>query len=852
MLVPISWLEEYVDLDLSIEELAHRLTLAGLEVEEIRYVGLPMPDDREEGGSDLRLHPETKVSGLSWDPERIVVGAIREVNPHPDADRLVLCRLYDGDEEHIVLTGAPNLFHLTGKGPLDEPLKVAFAREGARIFDGHKPGQQLMTLERATIRGVESYSMACSEKELGISDEHEGVIILDKDAPVGMPLVDYMGDAVFDITITPNMARNANILGVAREVSALTGAELQVPSYELEADGPPIAGRVRLEIQEPKLNPRFVLGLLEGIEVSESPYWAQLRLRLAGMRPINNVVDATNYAMLELGEPLHAFDFDVLQRRAGGETPKIITRLPEPKDELTTLDDILRELDDFTVLVADTAGPLSIAGVMGGLESEVEEGTTRVLLEGASWNMINIRRTEAAQNLQSEASYRFSRGVHPAVAELGVRRGLILMRAWAGGEIATGLVDDYPLPPALPKVAITPDDAQRWLGVPLEATEMADILRRLQFEVSMDGGNLQVIPPDHRLDIGHGVAGVADLMEEIARIYGYDRIPETMIEDELPPGYEQPQSVEVERIRDLLVDLGCQEVVTYRLTAPERERRVLPSDARPDDRPYICLSNPISTDRTVMRHSLLASVFEIIESNARWRERISIFEIGPVYWASEGEPLPEERLKLVIALTGPREPISWQESDRSAMGFFDLKGIVNSLLEGLRLEEIQYSRGKHPSFHPGKCAQVAVGEARVGVLGEVHPLVHAEYEFPESPLEVAELDVQTILSLLPEAHTVTSPPAFPPVLEDLAVVVDEDVTAEQVEAIIHRAGQPLVHDLRLFDLYRGDQVGAGKKSLAYSVVYQVPERTLTDREVARVRDRIVEALRAELSAKLRE
>jgi phenylalanyl-tRNA synthetase beta chain len=851
MQVPISWLKEYVHIDLSVEELAHRLTLAGLEVEEIRYVGLPLPEGRVEGRSGGHIHPETKVTGLSWDPEKIVVGAIHEVQPHPNADRLVLCRLHDGDEEHIVLTGALNLFHLSGKGPLEEPLKVAYAREGARIFDGHKPGQQIMTLKRAKIRGVESYSMACSEKELGISDEHEGIIILDQDAPIGMPLVDYMGDAVLDITITPNMARDANILGVAREVSALTGEELKTPSYDLKADGPPIEGRVRLEIQEPSLNPRFVLGLVESIEVAPSPYWAQLRLRLAGMRPINNIVDATNYAMLELGEPLHAFDFDVLQRRAGGQVPKIITRLPEPEEELTTLDDVSRTLDDFTVLVADTAGPLSIAGVMGGLESEVGGGTTSVLLEGASWNMINIRRTEAAQNLQSEASYRFSRGVHPAIAELGVRRGLILMQAWAGGEIAAGLMDEYPLPPEHPGVVITPKDVRRCLGLSLHASEMADILRRLEFEVSLEGETVRAIPPDHRLDIGQGVTGVADLMEEIARIHGYDRIPETMIEDELPPGFEHPRRLEVERIRDLLVDLGCQEVVTYRLTAPERERRVLPPDARPDDRPYIRLSNPISIDRRVMRHSLMASVFEIVESNARWRERISIFEIGPVYWASEGEPLPEERLKLVIAITGPREPRSWQALEQSPMDFFDLKGLVQALLEALRLAEIQYSRAEHPTFHPGKCAQVAASGVRVGVLGEVHPLVHAEYELRETPLLAAELDIQTILPLLPDENTVTSPAAFPPVLEDLAVVVDEEVTAHQVEQVIYSAGQPLVRDLRLFDVYRGDQVGPGKKSLAYSVVYQVPERTLTDPEVAKVRHQIVEALRSELSAKLR-
>ncbi len=852
MLIPLSWLEEYVEIDLSIEELAHRLTLAGLEVEEIRYVGLPLPEGPMEGRSGGHQGPETKVSGLTWDPDKIVVGAILEVTPHPNADRLVLCRLEDGDREHTVLTGAPNLFHLSGKGPLDEPLKVAFAREGARLFDGHQPGWKKMTLKRAKIRGVESYSMVCSEKELGISDEHEGIIILDGGAPVGMPLMEYMGDAVLDIAITPNVARDANILGVAREVAALTGGDVQTPSEELPAQGDPIEGRVELEIRVPKLNPRFVLGLIEGVRIGPSPYWVQRRLRLAGMRPISNIVDATNYAMLEIGEPLHAFDYDVLLARAKGDSPKIITRLPSPGEQLTTLDDVTRDLDDFTVLVADTAGPLSIAGVMGGLESEVSQSTRRVLLEGAAWNMINIRRTEAAQRLQSEASYRFSRGVHPALAEQGVRRGLTLMSQWAGGEIAAGLVDRYPIPPEDPEVRITSRDAARWLGVNLEVREMADILGRLGFEVTLEGEALRAKTPPHRLDIGEGITGMADLMEEIARIYGYDRIPETLLQDELPPQRGNDRLEAEERTRDLLVDLGFQEVVTYRLTSPEREGRILPAGSEADTRPFLRLRNPIASDRIVLRHSLLASVFEIVESNSRWRDRIALFEIGPVYWPSEGETLPEERLRLVIAMTGPRRPPSWQGGDRSPFDFFDLKGALQSLLAGLRLPDPRFARWEHPSFHPGRCSRLAVGEQWIGVLGEVHPLVRENYEFPGTPLLAADLDLDALLALLPERHTAEVPPAFPPVLEDLAVVVDEDVPAQRVEEVIRRAGQPLVQGLRLFDLYRGDQVGARKKSLAYSVIYQVPDRTLTDQEVSKIRQRIVERLKSELGAALRE
>ena len=427
MKTPISWLQEFVDIDISIPELAHRLTLAGLEVEGIRYVGLPLPDGKIEGHSGEKRGVETYVSGLAWDPEKIVVGALQEVMPHPDADRLVLCRINDGDPEHTVVTGAPNLFPFKGKGPLEEPLKVVFANEGARLYDGHVDGQKIFTLKRAKIRGVESYAMACSEKELGISDDHEGVIILDADAPTGTPLTDYMGDAVLDITLTPNIARNANILGVAREVSAITSSSLKEPSYEVLWEGSSIEGKVSIEIRSPELNPRFVFGLIEDVHVGSSPYSIQYRLLLAGMRPINNIVDASNYVMLEIGEPLHAFDYDVLVERAGGKSPRIHTRLAEKNERLTTLDGVEREMDDFTVLVADEAGALSIAGVMGGAESEVGETTKNILLEGAAWNYINIRRTVASQTLVSEASFRFERVVHPATAERGVRRCLSLM-----------------------------------------------------------------------------------------------------------------------------------------------------------------------------------------------------------------------------------------------------------------------------------------------------------------------------------------------------------------------------------------------------------------------------------------
>ncbi len=849
MKVPLTWLNDFVEIRLSVEELAHRLTLAGLEVEEIRYVGMPMPEDE----GDKRL--ETKISGFSWDPEKIVVGAVKEVMPHPNADRLVLCRLDDGEQEHTVLTGAPNLFPYLEEGELDSPLKVAYAREGATIINAYSEGNETeyTTIQRKKIRGVESYSMACSERELGISDEHEGVIILDEDAPTGMPLAEYMGDAVLDIAITPNMARAASILGVAREVAAITDAELKPPSLDVKAEGPPVEGQVQIEITDPELNPRFVLGLIKDVDRVPSPYWVQRRLRLAGIRPIDSVVDATNYTMLEIGEPLHAFDFDVLQARAEGETPTIITRTAKPGETLTTLDEVERELDTFTELVTDTAGPLSIAGVMGGAESEVGEETKHVLLEGAAWNFINIHKTVNAQNLSSEASYRFERGVHPDLASQGVLRCLEWMRKWAGGTVAEGIVDEYPLPPQDPIVRLTPEEVERWLGVGLSLEEIQDLLERLAFEVVIREGEIRAKTPPHRLDIGEGIVGRADLLEEIARIYGYDRIPETRLADDLPPQRGNRELEVEEKIRDILAGLGLREVVTYRITSPEAEARRYPPGGQPAEEPYVALENPITTDRTVLRKSLLASVLEIVENNYRVRKRMALFEIGPEFYPSQSEDsLPEEVTRLVIALTGPRTPQAWQGSDTGAMDFYDLKGIIEVMFGQLHIQGVRFERGEGVTYHPGKCALVLVGKEEVGLLGEIHPQVRDQYEFPETPLVAAELSVEGITSHVSKRYDVESIPAQPPVLEDLAIVVEEDIPAVAIADLIRQTAGDILAEVRLFDVYRGDQIGEGKKSLAYNLVYQHPERTLTDEEVRKVRESILYRLEKELDAHLRE
>ncbi len=842
MRVPFRWLLDYVDVaDIPVEDVARRITMAGLEVTALHYVGRPMPS---QGRFDF------KILGFAWDPERIVVGEVREVRPHPNADRLVLAVVYDGQQEHVVVTGAPNLFPFKGQGRLQQPLKVAFAREGAVLQDPYNPGKTFR-LKRKKLRGVESYAMVCSERELGISDEHEGIIILDPDAPTGVPLAEYLGDVVIDIDITPNMARCLGILGVAREVAALFERPLRYPETEPPMQGPPLQGRADVVIEEPDLNPRFAVGLVEGVTLGPSPYWVQFRLRLAGLRPINNIVDATNYVMLEWGQPLHAFDYDVLVRRAGGKAPTIITRRARPGETLTTLDGETRTLDPDTVVVADTQGALSIAGVMGGLESEVRATTRRVLVESATWNPVNIRRTRKRLNLQTEAAYRFERGVHPALVEPALKRALLLMHRWAQGTVARGLIDRYPKPHRDPVNTITEADVYRGLGIRLSAQEIARLLERLEFQCTVEGDKVIAITPPHRLDIGEGVVGRADLLEEIARIYGYDRIPETRLADELPPQVGNPDVEREEHLRDVLARLGFREAITYRLTAPEREARMYPEDARPS-RTYVRLVNPISQDRRVLRQELLPGLLEVAEANARFVERQALFEIGPVFLPREGELLPAEPRRLALLLTGPREAPFWGHGEPEAMDFYDIKGRLEALFRSLHLEErIQFEPGEHPALHPGKQARVLLDGQPIGHVGELHPLVRRGYDGFRHPVLVAELDAEALLAAMPERFEVRPLPQYPPVIEDLAFVVDEAVPAYQVMATIREAGRPYVTQVVLFDVYTGPGIPEGKRSLAFRVTYQAQDRTLTDKQVAKIRERIVREVEKRFQARLR-
>jgi phenylalanyl-tRNA synthetase beta chain len=814
VLVPLSWLKDFVEIVLPLDELCDRLTKAGLEVAAVQDIG------------------------ALWDD--IYVGEILEVRPHPNAQRLTIADVdYGRGAPLSVITGAPNIPAGTSG------QKVALALVGAQLYDGHSAEPRLVTLHPMTLRGVRSEGMICSEKELGLSDEHEGVMILDHEAPRGVPLRDYLGDTVLELDLTPNLGRALSMVGVAREVAALTGAQLHIPEPQMADKGPDIGALVQVEILDPDLCSRYTASLIRGVRVGPSPRWMQQRLLLAGQRPINNIVDITNYVMLEWGQPLHAFDYDKLTHG------HIIVRRAQSGERIITLDGMERELDSEMLLITDESGPIAIAGVMGGYESEVTEGTENVLLEGANFNSISIRRTSGALKLPSEASLRFGRGLDPESTVTGIVRASELMRETVGGTIAQGLADCYPVIPQVKQIEIAPAEVKRILGMDVPLERMAEILTSLEFQCQPQGEGLLVTVPSYRLD----VSIPADLIEEIARVIGYDQIPSTLMEDALPPQRTNWSLLHEERVRDILVSCGLTEVITYSLTSLEAIARFSPTQERPEEGQYIRLANPLSRERQYLRHSLLPSMVETVESNLRHTRHVAIFEIGRVYLPQEGRELPDEPRRLAIALAGERSQASWLEGDvkeGKEFDFFSLKGIVERLLAELHISGHAHEPTQHPSFHPGKTAGLVVGEGEIGVYGELHPLVYGHYSLPPVEIYLLELDLEALPAHIPAQRYYRPLSPFPPIVQDIAVVINEEVSSEHVRRTIVEVGGELLAQVSLFDRYQGEQIPPGRVSLAYSLTFQAPDRTLTDREVQDVQARILGELERRLGATLRE
>ena len=812
MLVSLKWLREYVDLpaDLDVDAFAHRLTIASSEVEGIERVG-------------------------DWDRDLVIVAAVLAVDPHPDADRLRLATVdYGGAEPQTVVCGAPNV--TAGQ-------RVAFAREGAELID---PRSGTATrLKRATIRGVESSGMVLSERELGLSEEHEGILELPADAPVGVPLADYLGDVVLDAHIWPNRADTMSMVGIAREVAAIEGAALRLPDDAYAEGEAPVEDVAAVAIADPELCARYVATVVEGVRIGPSPQWLQERLRAAGQRPINNVVDVTNYVMLELGNPLHAFDADRLRGT-------IVVRLARDGERMTTLDGEDRELSPDTLLITDDSGPIALAGVMGSADSEVSAATTSVLLEAAQFDPASVRRTSTRLRLRSEASSRFERGLSPELAVRASRRATKLLVEVCGGTARRGVVDVYPSPRAAPEVTLPRARLDTVLGFHVETAEVESILGRLGFEFRVEGEEDEgegkgegaerfvVRAPWWRTDI----AIADDLAEEVVRIAGYERLPATAVRGRVPAHERAPLPELRDAVRERLAAAGLQEVITYSLTTAEALARVRPEDGIAPLR----LRNLLSSEHAVMRTSLRHALLEVVERNLRaGASEIAVFEAARVYLPRRGAggPLPEERELVAGALCGA-ERDHWGGASERALDFFDGKGVLDELADRLGVD-FAYEPSAAPDAEPdadvgllaGRTARVRLDGVTVGVLGEVHPDLLAALDVAE-PVMLFELDLASLLAQLPERRGVTAVPRFPAVEQDLALVVTEDVAAGALQATIE--GSPLVAEARVFDVYRGDQLPPGMKSVAFAIRYQAPDRTLTTEDANREQARIIQRL----------
>ncbi|HEY0316837.1 MAG TPA: phenylalanine--tRNA ligase subunit beta [Solirubrobacterales bacterium] len=829
MRVPYSWLRKYCDPGVGPEELAERLVMTGTEVERVTTVGPPAPDN-------------------------FVVGKVLSAEQHPDADRLRVCTVDVGDGERTIVCGAPNV--AAGQ-------TVAVALPGARMPGGEK-------LRKAKLRGVASEGMILSAAELEISDDHDGIMVLEEGPAAGAPLAEVLplSEPVLEIEVTPNRVDCFGVYGVAREVHAITGAPLAPAPWaeDAAAEGEgKVADLASVTVEVPDLCPRFTARAFVDVEIGPSPPWLQARLAAAGQRPINNVVDITNYVMLLTAQPLHAFDLDKV---AGGA---LTVRTAREGERMTTLDGVERTLDAETVLVCDENGPSGIAGIMGGQVSEVSEGTTRVLLEGANWNGANILRSSRLLGLRSEASSRFEKQLHPELCMRAQRIASRLMVELCGAKLVPGTIDVAAEVPAPPRIRLRADRVEGLLGMQISHADQTDYLERLGFRVESADPDLEVeVPPDRHYDVTREV----DLIEEVARVHGIDEhLPTTLPAVAGRVGRLSREQRLRRRAEDSLRDLGFDQVVGWSFTDPAEPARLrIPErDLRAEP---VLLANPLSEDQSAMRTMVLGSLLDIAASNvARGADRLALFEAGSVYLSApstglkptdiEGNrpigplagefpgktPAPfREPFRFAALAIGSLAPRSWR-GGADAADFFELKGVAEALARQLGTE-LEFEPTSEPFLHPGRAAAVTVGGAAAGWLGEVHPLVSRAWDL--DAVVAFEIDAAPLLgaaSAGEEAYEDVT--TFPAAYLDLAVVVPVDVAAGDVRAAILSAGGELLHSADVFDLFEGEQLGEGRKSLALGLQFRASDRTLTDEEVADRRSAIEDSLR-EIGGSLRE
>ena len=801
MIISYNWLKEFVDCELAPTELADLLTMLGLEVEGMRSVGAEF--------------------------DSVVVATVEEKALHPNADKLSLCKVNDGVEIHTVVCGARNFN--TGD-------RVALARIGTVL-----PGD--FKIKKSKIRGEESCGMLCSEKELGLSDASDGIMILTTDRPLGTPLFDALGlkDTIFEIGLTPNRADCLSVIGVAREVAAKLGSSLHFPGHAPVESGPAIATVASVTVEDPELCPRYTARYISGCIVAPSPAWLVNRLEAVGMRAINNVVDVTNYVLMEYGHPLHAFDFS---RLAGG---KIIVRRAGEGEVFTTLDGRQRPLLSTDLTIRDGERAVALAGIMGGENSEIAPDTTNILLESAFFDPSAIRRSSKRLGLHTESSHRFERGADIGIVTRALDRAAALIAELAGGVVAHGIIDVYPrrIHPRL--ITVRMERVNGLLGTRLTAAEALDIFTRLQFVAhENEPGILSVTVPTFRVDIEREV----DLIEEVARLHGFNAIPGTMPKARVFSDRPPLRQVVEKSLRDLLTTHGFSEVVNFSFFGADLPDKLL---LRPDDprRETIRLLNPLSDDMAVMRTTLLPGLLRTTERNlSRRLLNLRLFELRRVYHPVAGQELADEPLHLGAILTGRRHPDGWNH-EAAATDFFDVKGVVENIFAEFRVKGVTYDAGNpEPFYHPGKACALVVGTEIIGSCGDLHPDVLERFAI-EQPVYYVDLNFEKLVRNCGAPLAIVPPSRYPDTFRDIAMLIDDTLPAAAVLETIRGLKIKELEGVELFDLYTGHGIPDGKKSIAVRVRYRLPDRTLTDDEVTPLHTRIIDNLAKKIAITVR-
>ena len=801
MRLTLSWLREYVDFNVSAQELAERLTMSGLEVESLEYLG----------------------KGL----EEIVAANIKDIRPHPNAQKLVICDVTDGKSHFKIVCGAKNM-------KLND--NVALARAGTRLHPSSKYPEGI-NIKTTTIRGEVSEGMLCSELEIGIGESEEGIMILPESARAGDRLVDVLGldDYVLELGITPNRPDCLSVLGIAREVAAISGLDVKYPTFEVTEGGEDIYSIATVEVLDPEGCPRYSCRVIKDVKIGPSPDWLRIRLERSGIRSINNVVDITNYVLLELGQPLHAFDYDLLSDN------KIIVRSAYNGESIETLDGIERNLDEEDLLICDAEKPIAIAGVMGGTGTQVSESTRNILLESAFFNPYRIRRTSKKTGLRSESSFRFERQVDIDGVVNALDRASYLLMELAGGKICKGRIDAYPNVVKPKELRLSTRRANALLGTTLKSQTIKDILGRLGFQsLGSNGDELKFLIPTFRVDVTREI----DLIEELARHYGYDRIPVTRPTVSMKADGLDRVDILVNKVRQSLVTFGFLEAINYSFDDPEFLSLF-------GSFQWIKILNPISKEGSVMRTYLFSSLLRNIILNLNYQEEeIKMYEFGRTY-LQNGSGLPIEINKLAAATTSVRKKTLWGKGDYD---FYDLKGTLERILEIYTLvDKAHFDKFHKIGFlHPGKSARVLIDNEEVGFIGELHPEILERLRISER-INLFEINLDRIervsRDITRKFKTLTR---YPTVRRDIALVLDEDVDVGEIVEEIRKVESNLIDDITVFDVFKGGTVEKGKKSVAFSVNLRAPDKTLTDEEVNQFQAKALDRVRLVFGAELRK